>query len=113
MGINLRGSANAVTTTFNTEAIPLNILVIAFKEFSVGFNFSVSSLKPLVNFASCFAVGPGNTSVKPFFTAPNTLNKLLNILAKPAIKSSLPPRSFQPCSKLFLASADFCNILPR
>ena len=52
-GINLRGSVNAVTTIFKTENSPLNTFVTAEIVFSLNFNFSVNSLKPLVALNNC------------------------------------------------------------
>ena len=52
-GINLRGSVNAVTTIFKTENSPLNTFVTAEIVFSLNFNLSVSSLKPLVALNNC------------------------------------------------------------
>ena len=100
-----------ITRTFlnisKIEKTPLKVLLILSAVSSLTFNFSVKLLIAEVILYNCSDVAGGNISLNAscigFITSANALKEFL----KASITSTRPPMSFQPCSRLFLESADF------
>ena len=113
LGISFNGCANTLTTILITEKIPWNPFCTPSKALGLHLIFSVKLANAFVISANLAPVIGGNTLSQAFPIDPNILPKLVAILAKPFIKSVLPPNSFHSANMLFLLSADFCIISPK
>jgi len=99
-------ATNACLTMSITANKPLNVL-FKFSEFvSLSFRCAVRFLNASVMLYSCCAVIGGKISRNASFTGLIILSTPSKAFLAASISAVLPPKSFQPCNILFLASAD-------
>ena len=93
-------------TVSNTLNTPLNVFLSLLAVSSLILKFSLKSLNLADNSTSFSPDNEGNTSFQASPIDLKPLPKLWNILVKPLIMSSLPPRSFQSDNILLRLSED-------